>query len=192
VSACAHCAGADRECLQLVGLISSRHSGGIHQGDRHQGALRHLRFPTTRWRPVARRQVRLWTWWCDRLLSSSARSRPEFSRSSTRASCRTSPMSGGDRAAAGDPRSGNLYAVNYMWGTTGSAYNVKKVREILGADARIDSWDIVFKPENLAKAQELRRLSARLLRRYPAGGAQYLGLDPIRATRPSCRRPPSW
>jgi putrescine transport system substrate-binding protein len=53
------------------------------------------------------------------------------------------------RLAAHDP--GNLYAVNYMWGTTGIGYNVKKAREILGPDAAVDSWDIVFKPENLAK-----------------------------------------
>ena len=31
---------------------------------------------------------------------------------------------------------GNEYAVNYMWGTTGIGYNVKKAREVLGADAR--------------------------------------------------------
>jgi putrescine transport system substrate-binding protein len=53
------------------------------------------------------------------------------------------------RLAVYDP--GNQYAVNYMWGTTGIGYNVKKAREILGADAKIDSWDIVFKPESLAK-----------------------------------------
>src|ERR1700674_499507 len=53
------------------------------------------------------------------------------------------------RLSVHDP--GNLYAVNYMWGTTGLGYNVKKAREALGADAKIDSWDIVFKPENLAK-----------------------------------------
>ena len=45
---------------------------------------------------------------------------------------------------------GNLYAVNYMWGTTGIGYNVKTVQKILGPDAKIDSWDIVFKPENPA------------------------------------------
>jgi putrescine transport system substrate-binding protein len=53
------------------------------------------------------------------------------------------------RLAAYDP--GNQHAVNYMWGTTGIGYNVKKAREILGADGRIDSWDIVFKPENISK-----------------------------------------
>src|ERR1700745_2794875 len=49
---------------------------------------------------------------------------------------------------------GNLYAANYMWGTTGIGYNVKMAQKILGPDARIDSWDIVFKPENLAKFKD--------------------------------------
>lgn len=56
------------------------------------------------------------------------------------------------RLAIYDP--GNAYAVNYMWGTTGIGYNVKMVRDILGPDAKIDSWDIVFKPENLAKFKD--------------------------------------
>jgi putrescine transport system substrate-binding protein len=56
------------------------------------------------------------------------------------------------RLATYDP--GNLYAANYMWGTTGIGYNVKIVQKILGADAKIDSWDIVFKPENLAKFKD--------------------------------------
>ena len=38
------------------------------------------------------------------------------------------------RLAAYDP--GNAYAVNYMWGTTGIGYNVKKAREILRPKAR--------------------------------------------------------
>src|SRR6202011_3034032 len=46
---------------------------------------------------------------------------------------------------------GNQYAVNYMWGTTGIGFNVKKMHEILGPAATIDSWDIVFRPEQLAK-----------------------------------------
>src|SRR6476619_2045305 len=51
------------------------------------------------------------------------------------------------RLAAYDP--GNQYAVNYMWGTTGVGYNARKAREILGANGTVDSWDIVFKPENV-------------------------------------------
>jgi putrescine transport system substrate-binding protein len=54
--------------------------------------------------------------------------------------------------AAYDP--GNQYAVNYMWGTVGIGYNVKKAREILGTGSRIDSWDIVFAPGALAKFKD--------------------------------------
>src|SRR6266851_1091723 len=46
--------------------------------------------------------------------------------------------------AAYDP--GNQYAVNYMWGTVGIGYNVKKAREILGPAGGIDRWDMVFGP----------------------------------------------
>jgi putrescine transport system substrate-binding protein len=53
------------------------------------------------------------------------------------------------RLAVYDP--GNQYAVNYMWGTVGIGYNVKKAREILGADAAMDTWDTVFKPDSLAR-----------------------------------------
>ncbi len=56
------------------------------------------------------------------------------------------------RLAVYDP--GNLHSVNYMWGTTGIGYNVKKMREVLGAQAKIDSWDIVFKPESLARFKD--------------------------------------
>ena len=73
---------------------------------------------------------------------------------------------------------GNVYAVNYMWGTTGIGYNVKKVREILGDERKIDSWDIVFKPENLAK---FRDCGVHMLDSaddiFPAA-LDYLGLDP--------------
>jgi putrescine transport system substrate-binding protein len=73
---------------------------------------------------------------------------------------------------------GNLYAANYMWGTTGIGYNVKMVQKILGADAKIDSWDIVFKPENLAK---FRDCGVHMLDSaddiFPAA-LGYLGLDP--------------
>jgi len=54
-----------------------------------------------------------------------------------------------DRTAQYDPD--NAYSINYMWGTTGLGVNVGKVTELLGADAPIDSWDLVFKPENMEK-----------------------------------------
>jgi putrescine transport system substrate-binding protein len=73
---------------------------------------------------------------------------------------------------------GNQYGANYMWGTTGIGYNVKMVQKILGPDARIDSWDMVFKPENLAKFKDcgIHMLdSADDI--FPAA-LSYLGLDP--------------
>src|SRR6185437_287076 len=56
------------------------------------------------------------------------------------------------RLAVYDP--GNQYAVNYMWGTTGIGYNINAVRKRMGPDAKIESWDIVFQPENLAKFRD--------------------------------------
>jgi putrescine transport system substrate-binding protein len=81
-----------------------------------------------------------------------------------------------ERLAIYDP--GNLYAANYMWGTTGIGYNVRVVQKLLGSDAKIDSWDIVFKPENLAKFKDC---GVHMLDSaddiFPAA-LSYLGLDP--------------
>ncbi|MGZ5872391.1 MAG: polyamine ABC transporter substrate-binding protein [Bradyrhizobium sp.] len=81
-----------------------------------------------------------------------------------------------DRLATYDP--GNQYAVNYMWGTTGIGYNVSMVQKILGPDVKIDSWDVVFEPENLAK---FRDCGVHMLDSaddiFPAA-MSYLGLDP--------------
>lgn len=55
------------------------------------------------------------------------------------------------RLAVYDP--GNRYAVNYMWFTTGIAFNTEKVKQRLGARP-VDSWDIVFKPENLKRVAD--------------------------------------
>jgi putrescine transport system substrate-binding protein len=49
---------------------------------------------------------------------------------------------------------GNLYAVNYMWGTTGIGYNVKAVARALGPNAAIDSWGDVFDPDKIAKFKD--------------------------------------
>jgi putrescine transport system substrate-binding protein len=80
------------------------------------------------------------------------------------------------RLAMYDP--GNQYAVNYMWGTTGIGYNARKAREVLGPNGTLDSWDIVFKPENLAKFKDcgvhLLDSSDDIL----AAALHYLGLDP--------------
>ena len=50
-----------------------------------------------------------------------------------------------------DPR--NQYAVPYLWGTTGIGVNVGLVKKALGAQVALDSWDLLFQPEVVAKLQ---------------------------------------
>ncbi|MBS7662851.1 polyamine ABC transporter substrate-binding protein [Pseudomonas lalucatii] len=46
---------------------------------------------------------------------------------------------------------GNQYAFPYMWGSIGIGYNPDKVKAVLGDNAPVDSWDLLFKPENIDK-----------------------------------------
>ncbi len=80
------------------------------------------------------------------------------------------------RLAVYDP--GNVYAANYMWGTTGIGYNVKSVHDILGANAKLDSWDIVFKPENLAKFKDCGIHMLDSADDILPAALNYLGIDP--------------
>ncbi|MGD9510114.1 MAG: polyamine ABC transporter substrate-binding protein [Geminicoccaceae bacterium] len=45
---------------------------------------------------------------------------------------------------------GNEHAIIYMWGTTGLAYNVDKIKERI-PDAPTDSWALLFDPANAEK-----------------------------------------
>jgi putrescine transport system substrate-binding protein len=80
------------------------------------------------------------------------------------------------RLATYDP--GNLYAVNYMWGTTGIGYNVGSAKAILGAQAAIDSWDMVFKPEEIAKFKACGVHMLDSSDDVLSAALNYLGLDP--------------
>jgi putrescine transport system substrate-binding protein len=80
------------------------------------------------------------------------------------------------RLARYDP--GNQYAVNYMWGTTGIGYNVNKMREALGAAGKVDSWDIVFKPENLGRFKDCGINMLDSVDDILSAALHYLGLDP--------------
>jgi putrescine transport system substrate-binding protein len=80
------------------------------------------------------------------------------------------------RLAIYDP--GNQYGANYMWGTTGIGYNIKTVQQILGADTKIDSWDIVFKPENLAKFKDCGIHMLDSADDIFPTALNYLGIDP--------------
>jgi putrescine transport system substrate-binding protein len=90
------------------------------------------------------------------------------------------------RLAIYDP--GNLYAANYMWGTTGIGYNVKQVAKILGPDAKIDSWDIIFKPENLAKFRDCGVHMLDSADDILPAAMNYLGLDPNSTKQPDLEK----
>ncbi|MGH8434456.1 MAG: extracellular solute-binding protein [Pseudomonas sp.] len=78
--------------------------------------------------------------------------------------------------AAKDP--GNQYVMPYMWGTNGIAYNVDKVKAILGDDAPLDSWELIFKPENLAKLKQCGVAFLDSPTEVIPEVLQYLGLPP--------------
>src|ERR1700722_18943246 len=73
---------------------------------------------------------------------------------------------------------GNQHAVNYMWGTTGIGYNVKELHEILGPAAKIDSWDVVFRPDELAKFKGCGIHMLDSVDDIVPAALQHLGLDP--------------
>ncbi|MCW1843821.1 polyamine ABC transporter substrate-binding protein [Prosthecomicrobium hirschii] len=80
-----------------------------------------------------------------------------------------------ERLAKYDP--GNDYAVNYMWGTTGIGYNVKKIKERM-PDAPLDSWALVFDPANAAKFKDCGIMMLDASDEIVPAVLNYLGLDP--------------
>jgi putrescine transport system substrate-binding protein len=79
---------------------------------------------------------------------------------------------------------GNQYAVNYMWGTTGIGYNVNAMHARLGPNAKIDSWDVVFKPELIAKFKDCGIHMLDSADDIMPAALHYLGLDP-NSTKPA-------
>ncbi|RRJ83498.1 extracellular solute-binding protein [Aestuariirhabdus litorea] len=73
---------------------------------------------------------------------------------------------------------GNKYSIPYLWGTTGIGYNPDKVKAALGDAAPVDSWDLLFKPENV---KQLASCGVAVLdaptEMLPAA-LKYLGKDP--------------
>jgi len=73
---------------------------------------------------------------------------------------------------------GNEYFVPWGYGTNGLGYNVTRVRQIMGQDAPLDSWDMIFKPENAAKLKECGiSMLDEAAQVFPAV-MHYLGKDP--------------
>ncbi len=80
-----------------------------------------------------------------------------------------------NRLAKYDP--GNEHAVNYMWGTTGIGYNVKKIKERM-PDAPLDSWKMVLDPDVISKFKDCGVMMLDAPDEVTAATMNYLGLDP--------------
>src|SRR5262249_45959613 len=80
------------------------------------------------------------------------------------------------RLAVYDP--GNLYAVNYMWGTTGVGYNTGAARGAFGGEARIDSWAALFRAEEIGKFKACGVHMLDSSDDVLSAALNYLGLDP--------------
>ena len=72
----------------------------------------------------------------------------------------------------------NTHGVPYMWGTTGIGFIESKVKEVLGEDAPLDSWDLVMKPENLEKLKACGVSFLDAPTEIFAAALHYLGMDP--------------
>lgn len=72
----------------------------------------------------------------------------------------------------------NHYAIPYVWMTTGIGYNIDMVKARLGEDAPVDSWDLVFKPENMEKLKDCGVAFLDAPTEIFASALQYLGKDP--------------
>jgi len=72
---------------------------------------------------------------------------------------------------------GNQYVTPYLWGTTGIGYNVKKIKERM-PDAPLDSWDMFFKPEVVAKFADCGVTLLDAPAEVSQTALNYLGLKP--------------
>lgn len=78
--------------------------------------------------------------------------------------------------SANDP--GNEHSVPYMYGTVLIGFNPEKVKAALGADAPVDSLDLIFKEENIAKLKQCGVAMLDSPGEILPIALDYLGLDP--------------
>jgi putrescine transport system substrate-binding protein len=81
------------------------------------------------------------------------------------------------RLATYDP--GNLYAVPYLWSTTGLGYNLHEVRARLGPDIP-NSWALIFDPNYAAKLKDCGIMMVDSPIDVVFSALFYLGRDPSR------------
>ncbi len=79
-------------------------------------------------------------------------------------------------AAAHDPD--NTHSVVYMWGTTGLGYNIEKLKERLGDDFVVDSWNVVFDPDIVSKLADCGVTFLDAKDEMLPAALNYLGYDP--------------
>ncbi|WP_263263670.1 polyamine ABC transporter substrate-binding protein [Pseudomonas sp. RIT-PI-S] len=77
---------------------------------------------------------------------------------------------------ANDP--GNKYAVPYMYGTILIGFNPAKVKAVLGDNAPVDSWDLVFNEANMKKLHACGVAFLDSPSEIMPLALQHLGLDP--------------
>lgn len=74
---------------------------------------------------------------------------------------------------------GNQHAFPYMWGSIGLGFNPDKVKAALGDNAPVDSWDLIFKPENVEKLKSCGVSVLDSPTEILPIALQYLGYDPL-------------
>ncbi|MFO1127855.1 MAG: polyamine ABC transporter substrate-binding protein [Rhodospirillales bacterium] len=72
---------------------------------------------------------------------------------------------------------GNQYGIPYLWGTTGIAFNVDKIKERM-PDAPVDSWKLIFDPAILKRFADCGIYMLDAGDEMIPAALKYLGLDP--------------
>ena len=76
---------------------------------------------------------------------------------------------------------GNKFGIPYLWGTTGIAYNVDKIKERM-PDASLDSWKMIFEPENLKRFADCGIYMLDAADEVIPAALKFLGEDPTART----------
>ena len=136
------------------------------------------------WSPDFSPASRATTWWCPQRISEAPDPQNIFQKldKSKLPNLANAWPKVTAKLAVYDP--GNQYAANYMWGTTGIGYNIKTMKQLLGPDGKIDSWDVIFDPDKLAKFKDCGVQMLDSADDILPAALNYLGLDP-NSTKPA-------
>lgn len=77
----------------------------------------------------------------------------------------------------------NEFSFPYLWGTTGIGYNPGLVKEHLGKDAPINSWNLIFDEKNISKLSKCGVAFLNAPTEVIPAALSYLGLDPNSTNR---------